>query len=64
MVISTIGMPPLVTVSAAKWASSAEETRIAGMMPILLMSSQTSCLFHSSKRPSVSERSLQAGAEC
>ena len=34
VVISTIGMPPLVTESAAKCASSAEETLIAGIMPI------------------------------
>src|ERR1700693_6190810 len=45
MVISTIGMPPWVTASAAKCASSAEETRIAGMMPIFLICSQTSALF-------------------
>src|SRR5580704_5776037 len=45
MVISTIGMPPLVTVSAAKWASSAEETRMAGMIPISRMRSHTSAFF-------------------
>src|ERR1700692_4047731 len=45
MVISTIGMPPWATASAAKCASSAEETRIAGMIPILLICSQTSALF-------------------
>src|SRR3984893_2667863 len=45
MVISTIGMPPWATASAAKCASSADETRIAGMIPIFLICSQTSALF-------------------
>src|ERR1700722_7248162 len=45
MVISTMGMPPWATASAAKCASSAEETRIAGMIPIFLICSQTSALF-------------------
>src|ERR1700724_1220187 len=45
MVISTIGMPPCITASAAKCASSAEETRIAGIIPIFLICSQTSALF-------------------
>src|ERR1035438_8645744 len=42
MVISTIGMPPSVTASAAKCASSPEETRIAGMMAISRILEQTS----------------------
>src|SRR5271154_5854077 len=44
-VISTMGMPPAATAWAAKWASSVEETRIAGMIPISLMRAQTSSLF-------------------
>src|SRR5580700_4149080 len=45
MVISTIGTPPWVTDSAAKCTSSAEETLIAGTMPICLMRAHTSVLF-------------------
>src|SRR5580658_8546893 len=45
MVISTIGTPPRLTDSAAKCASSAEDTLIAGTMPISLIRAQTSILF-------------------
>lgn len=40
--ISTIGIPPRVTASAAKCASAPEDTLMAGMMPISLMRLQTS----------------------
>src|SRR4029077_8998895 len=42
MVISTIGIPPPATASAAKCASSADKTRIAGTIPTCLM---TAALF-------------------
>src|SRR5579863_5277240 len=42
MVISTIGIPPRVTASAAKCASWADEDRIAGMIPIFSIWAQTS----------------------
>src|ERR1700743_1742468 len=44
MVTSTIGIPPLATASIAKWASSVEDTRIAGMMPISRIRAHTSSL--------------------
>src|SRR6202041_906905 len=40
-----MGMPPFATESAAKCASSAEQTRMAGMIPSSLMRSQTSVFF-------------------
>ena len=43
MVISTIGIPPSVTASAAKRASSPENRRRAGMMPISSMRVRTFC---------------------
>ncbi len=45
MVISTMGMPPLHTASAAKCASSPEAVRMPGMMPISWMRVSTASLF-------------------
>src|ERR1035441_10570265 len=45
LVISTTGMPASYTVSAAKRANSAAETRTLGMMPISVMRADTSFLF-------------------
>src|ERR1700730_575317 len=44
-VTSTIGIPPRDTASAAKRASSVEDTRTAGMIPTSSIRSRTSCLF-------------------
>ncbi len=45
MVISTMGIPPAETAAAANLASSVEDTRIAGTMPISSILSRTSSLF-------------------
>src|SRR5258708_6247097 len=45
MVISTIGIPPLRTASAAKRASSEEEARMTGMTPKLAICSLTDFFF-------------------
>src|ERR1043166_3208487 len=45
IVISTIGMPPLQTASAARCASRAEEARTTGTMPMSRIRWWTSCLF-------------------
>jgi hypothetical protein len=46
MVISTMGMPPLQTASAAMWASRSEDARITGTIPICSMRLRTCCLFN------------------
>src|SRR5580704_3563597 len=61
MVISTIGTPPWVTDSAAKCASSAEDTLIAGTMPICLMRAHTSVLFMMGVLLMAGDVSFQAG---
>ncbi len=43
MVISTIGMPPLQTLSAAVRASAEDEARTTGTIPICRMRSRTAC---------------------
>src|SRR6266478_3243628 len=45
MVISTIGIPPPATASAAKCASSADKTRIAGTIPTCSMTAAISLRF-------------------
>src|SRR5579863_2332007 len=51
MVISTMGIPPRATASAAKCASSAADVRMAGMMPVFSMRAHTSFLFISFSPP-------------
>src|SRR5580698_2929188 len=59
MVISTIGTPPRETASAAKCASSADETRIAGTMPISLIRAQTSVFFMTDFLPTAAGDSIR-----
>src|SRR5579859_872175 len=46
MVISTMGMPPLLTASAARQASRGDEARTTGMMPIFSICVRICCLFN------------------
>src|SRR5580658_4317996 len=61
MVISTIGTPPRETASAAKCASSADDTLIAGTMPISLIRAQTSVFFMTEFLPAAAGDSIPAG---
>src|SRR6202166_4638056 len=45
MVISTMGIPPCHTASAANLASSGEAVRMTGTIPIFSMRARTSCFF-------------------
>src|ERR1039457_2649182 len=58
-VISTIGMPPRETASAANSASSVEDTRMDGMIPTSSIRRRTSCLF-TDRAPSAIDSRLAA----